>query len=280
MTISAKASPSAVVPAPQASARNSVFHATPQRPPPVRQRRLQIFSAASRSISSAGMKAPSPSWKACSRMRRIGQAVNSTIEAATVVTAPATKASPPKPPRSRQADRQQRQQGDQHQRAAGPMPTWRASSSPNSGVEPVRGPAAQADAERLGDEQDEADAACQQQAGCLAARARAGRSATARQATSASQHGCQPPLALREESGRGPKRSPPTTTGRLSQTPESRPSCSAYQGSTTAASRPATDHARRRREASSYGFGSAPTSLSHRAIRRLRSADLPYLAWS
>ena len=100
MTISAKASPSAVVPAPQASARNSVFHATPQRPPPARQRRLQIFSAASRSISSAGMKAPSPSWKACSRMRRIGQAVNSTIEAATVVTAPATKASPPKPPRS------------------------------------------------------------------------------------------------------------------------------------------------------------------------------------
>ncbi len=31
-----------------------------------------------------------------------------------------------------------------------------------------------------------------------------------------------------------------------------------------------------RRRTHHYGFGSAPTSLSHRAIRRLRSADLPY----
>ncbi len=123
VAISAKASPSAVVPAPQASARNSVFHATPQRPPPVRQRRLQIFSAASRSISSAGMKAPSPSWKACSRMRRIGQAVNSTIEAATVVTAPATKASPPKPPRNASAIDSSDSKAISTSAAPAPMPT-------------------------------------------------------------------------------------------------------------------------------------------------------------
>ena len=42
-TTNAKASPSAVVPAPQISARISVFQATPQRGPPLRQPRPQTF---------------------------------------------------------------------------------------------------------------------------------------------------------------------------------------------------------------------------------------------
>jgi len=134
VTISAKARPSAVVPAPQPSARNSVFHATPQRPPPDRQRRLQIFSVDRRSSSSAGMKAPSPSWKACTRMRRIGQAVNSTIDAATVVTAPATKASPPKAPRSASPMETSDSKAIRTSAPPAPSPTCRVSSSPNSDV--------------------------------------------------------------------------------------------------------------------------------------------------
>ena len=43
VTISAKARPSSVVPAPVSSASSSVFQATPQRPPPERQPRLQIL---------------------------------------------------------------------------------------------------------------------------------------------------------------------------------------------------------------------------------------------
>ena len=134
VTMRANASPRAVVPAPQASARKSVFQATPQRPPPVRQRRLQIFSADSRSTTSTGMKAPSPSWKACNRMRRMGQAVKSRIEAATVVTAPATKASPPKAPRSASPIDRSASSAIKTSAPPAPMPTCRVSSSPNSAV--------------------------------------------------------------------------------------------------------------------------------------------------
>ena len=132
VAISAKARPSTVVPAPQHSARNSVFHATPQRPPPDRQRRLQIFAAASRSSSSAGMKAPSPSWKACDRMRRIGQAVKSRIEAATAVMAPATKASPPNAPRNARPIASSDSSATSTTAPPAPMPTCRLSISPNS----------------------------------------------------------------------------------------------------------------------------------------------------
>jgi hypothetical protein len=70
----------------------------------------------------------------CTRMRRIGQAVNSTIDAATVVTAPATKASPPKAPRSASAMENSDKSAIRISAPPAPSPTCRASSSPNSAV--------------------------------------------------------------------------------------------------------------------------------------------------
>ena len=92
---------------------------------------------------------------ACSRMRRTGKKVKSTTSAVTVVTAPATKASPLKAPRARARCESSDQQRDQRRaRRRRPCPTCRVSSSPNSAVEPVGRPAAQADGEALRDEQD------------------------------------------------------------------------------------------------------------------------------
>ena len=101
------------------------------------------------------------------------------------VTAPATKASPPKRAAQRQADRQQRQAArSAPARAPAPMPDLaRSPSSPNSAVSQPCRPAAQADAERLGDEQHEADDAGDQQSSGAAplARSRQQRTAQARQ---------------------------------------------------------------------------------------------------
>ena len=109
-----------------------MFHATPQPPPPHRQRRLQILGCARRSKISDGCRAPSWSWKACARMCRIGQAVNSRIDAVTAVIAPATKASPPKAPRSASPMDSKDNSAISTTVAPAPIPIWRCSSSPNN----------------------------------------------------------------------------------------------------------------------------------------------------
>ena len=94
VTISANASPSAVQPAAHASASSSVFHATPQRPPPARHARPQIFSVVTRATNAAGAKTPSLFSSACTRIVATGKNVNTATSAPTATTPPATNASP------------------------------------------------------------------------------------------------------------------------------------------------------------------------------------------
>ena len=193
VAISAKARPSAVVPAPQHSARNSVFQATPQRPPPDRQRRLQIFAVASRSTSSAGMKTPSPSWKACDQdaqdrpggeqQDRGGHGRHRAGDEGVAAERAA----------QRQADREQRQQRDQHDRGAGADADLAAFHLAEQRVEPAGGPAAQADAEGLGGEQHESDG-CDDNEQRAAPLARHGRQAEGDGRGERQQDRRQPPL--------------------------------------------------------------------------------------
>ena len=68
----AKASPSAVEPAPQASARSSVFQATPQRCPPEKQPSPQILIVNILPTNDAADQPPASFWKALERMRKTG----------------------------------------------------------------------------------------------------------------------------------------------------------------------------------------------------------------
>ncbi len=69
---SAKARPSAVEPAPQASAKSSVFQATPQRCPPEKQSSPQTLVVNILPKNDAADQSPASFWSALERMRKTG----------------------------------------------------------------------------------------------------------------------------------------------------------------------------------------------------------------
>ena len=100
VAISAKARPSAVVPAPTETAMMSEFQATPQPRFTVRQSRPQMFLENSFSKNSAGARLSSLSRKALTRMRTTGQKMNAATRAMTSPIDPTTNTSPLMAPRA------------------------------------------------------------------------------------------------------------------------------------------------------------------------------------
>ena len=99
-TTSANARPSAVVPAPQINASRSVFHATPQRGPPVRQPNPHTFCCVKRPRNAAIENAPPSSSNALTRILSTGKNVKIAVDARIATMHPAIKPSPLKLPRS------------------------------------------------------------------------------------------------------------------------------------------------------------------------------------
>ena len=136
VTISAKARPSTVVPAPQHSARNSVFQATPQRPPPDeaaqapdllrgqpfdQQRRHEGAVAVLEGLRQDAQDRPGGEQQDRGRHGRHGAGHEGVAAEGAA---------------QRQADREQRQQRDQHDRGAGADADLPAFDLAEQGVEP------------------------------------------------------------------------------------------------------------------------------------------------
>ena len=150
VAISAKARPSAVVPTPTSTARNSVFQATPQRRFEVMQSSPQIewsknFAQRIRRAR-ARRNCPSRRWPGSSTT---GKKTKMTVSATTLPIAPTTKASPRHQPRAASPWQSSIRNDAAVSAAPKPMPAWLGPGAPNMAARNAQLQPLQSDREAL-----------------------------------------------------------------------------------------------------------------------------------
>ena len=130
VAMSAKARPSTVDPTPTTTARKSVFQATPQRRPPVRQSSPQTEVSVNLSRNAAGEKPPALSWKALARIVVTGKNTKIAISATTRAIEATTKTSPRHQARAASPSQSSIRKASPTSAAPKPMPPWRGPGAP------------------------------------------------------------------------------------------------------------------------------------------------------